>query len=50
MHWIPGNGKPINLWKDKILKQDPLDQKEHYIELKDWLGIYQKSTLFDISD
>jgi hypothetical protein len=40
LHWIPGNGKSINLWKDKILNQNPLEQKEHYIELRGWLGTH----------
>jgi hypothetical protein len=50
LHWILGNGKSINHWKDKILNQNPLEEKEKYIGLRGWLEIHQKSTLFDISD
>jgi hypothetical protein len=39
LHWILGNGKSINLWKDKILNQNPLEQKEHYIGLRGWLEL-----------
>ena len=36
-HWIPGNGKQIRIWEDRIMGCDPLDDDRSLHLLKDWM-------------
>lgn len=37
LYRIPGNGKNTNLWKDRIMGHQPLNQKAEIAEIRDWL-------------
>jgi hypothetical protein len=49
LSWIPGNGKLIRLWQDPILGVDITSREAEIGDLKRWLIVEQKLTLFDIS-
>ena len=49
LYWIPGNGKKINLWEDSILGDQPLGQLSEIRNIKGWLQLRNKETLWDIS-
>jgi hypothetical protein len=50
IHWIPGNGKKINIWEDPILGSKPLNQSEGMENIKIWLQNNNRKTLWDISE
>ena len=37
LYRVPRNGKRTNLWKDRIMGRDPLEENEEIADLKDWL-------------
>eukprot|EP00253_Pinus_taeda_P026762 PITA_26762 len=47
--WIPGNGKRINLWTDKILNNEPLGDYRSLQTLRIWMNDASLRTLWDIS-
>jgi hypothetical protein len=47
LSWIPGNGKLIRLWQDSILGVDITSREAEFGDLKRWLIVGQKRTLFD---
>jgi hypothetical protein len=48
LHWVPGNGKKINLWKDGILGSHPLHQNVSLSDIRQWMISQNKISLFDI--
>jgi hypothetical protein len=46
LSWIPGNGKLVRLWKDTILRDDLISQEAEFGDLKRWLIVKNKCTLF----
>lgn len=36
-HWIPGNGKRIQLWNDRIMDRSPLEEAGNFAALRNWL-------------
>jgi hypothetical protein len=49
LSWIPGNGKSIRIWEDKILHKPPLIQEISLTPLREWLHAQNKYFLNDIS-
>ena len=47
--WIPGNGSKILFWDDSILGQPPLKDMEGLENIKNWLHLNRKFTLWDLS-
>eukprot|EP00253_Pinus_taeda_P004292 PITA_04292 len=47
---IPGNGKGIRLWQDRIMGRNALIHNEEIAGIRDWLIAAGKTRLFDISD
>ena len=47
--WILGNGSKIKFWDDSILGQSPLKDMEGLENIKNWLHLNNKFTLWDLS-
>ena len=48
-YWIPGNGRNINIWTDRIMDGDPIGECSPLNALRCSLTAPGKSTLWDIS-
>jgi exonuclease III len=46
---IPGNGKHVNLWQDRIMDRDPLEDNEEITDLKEWLERAGINSVYDLS-
>lgn len=46
---IPGNGKDINLWTDRIMGSEPRSHYQQYRPLKNWMEVKILISLHDIS-
>jgi hypothetical protein len=49
LSWIPGNGKSIKIWQDRIFGVTFNPSDENLMELKCWMLGLSKRTLYDIS-
>ena len=49
LHWIPGNGKKINLWKDAVMGEQPIGQNTGIQNIKEWAQNSNLNSLWDIS-
>jgi len=49
LHWIPGNGKKIKIWEEKILNKTPLETYDNKVQVQEWLIANRKYMLCDIS-
>jgi hypothetical protein len=48
-YWIPGNGKKINIWTDKIMNKDPIEDRASIRLLRCWMDREGLRSLWDIS-
>eukprot|EP00253_Pinus_taeda_P013197 PITA_13197 len=48
-HWIPGNGKRIQIWEDRIMGSDPLGDDRSLVLLKEWMDKASIKTPWDLS-
>ena len=49
LHWIPGNGKHINIWDDPIMGMKPIGQNPRMAQLKIYLQSQNITTLWSES-
>jgi len=47
---IPGNGKNINLWRNRIMDREPLEDNEEIADLKYWLKRAGINRVYDLSN
>jgi ribonuclease HI len=47
---IPGNGKHINLWHDRIMDREPLEDNDEIADLKDWLERAGINSVYELSN
>jgi ribonuclease HI len=48
-YWIPGNGKKINIWTDKIMNKAPIEDRASIRSLRCWMDRKGLRSLWDIS-
>ena len=48
-YWIPGNGKKIKVWGDRVLGNPPLSSLLHMEDLSKWANDNGLVTLYDLS-
>jgi len=46
LHWVPENGKKINLWKDGILGSHPIHQNVSLSDIRQWMISQNKISWF----
>jgi len=49
LYWVPGNGKTIDLWEDRIMNDVPLAEDQELRDLSRWMKNTGLVTLWDIS-
>lgn len=47
--WIPGSGKSMKIWEDRIYEKEKLSSREDLAPLKEWMEDQNIQTLYDIS-
>eukprot|EP00253_Pinus_taeda_P027221 PITA_27221 len=47
--WIPGSGKKIKIWSDRIMNQQPIETRANLNEMRRWMDNNSLHTLWDIS-
>lgn len=47
-HWVPGNGKKTQVWKDKIMNRPPLVDAGNFTALRNWMEAAHIHTLWDL--
>ena len=50
LYWVPGNGKTIDLWEDRIMNDDPLAEDQELRDLSRWMKNAGLVSLWDISN
>eukprot|EP00253_Pinus_taeda_P014353 PITA_14353 len=48
-YWIPGNGRKIKLWTDRVMDKERIGESPKLKALKDWMVAAGKTKLWDIS-
>jgi len=47
--WIPGNGKKINIWSDRVMNKEPIEARASINSLRCWMDREGMKSLWDIS-